>query len=234
MSRARIAPLADSVLDRVGLEIVEGDIAPGLTFTLQELCDRFDVSRTVARETMRSLEDLMLVEARPRIGIRVLPSKRWNVFSPRVIGWKLSSSGHDAQLRTLTELRAAVEPAAARHAADRATPEQRARLVTLAAQLRALGEGGSGDHPDFLEADMEFHTLLLRASGNDMFAALGGPIAEVLVGRTRLGYQPSHPEPEALHRHDEVARAIAAGDREAAELHARALVVEVREALADL
>ncbi|WP_197511599.1 FadR/GntR family transcriptional regulator [Tessaracoccus coleopterorum] len=82
MSRDRIAPLADSVLDRVGLEIVDGVIEPGQTFTLQELSDRFDVSRTVARETMRSLEDLKLVEARPRIGIRALPSERWNVFSP--------------------------------------------------------------------------------------------------------------------------------------------------------
>ena len=234
MPTPRIAPLAESVLDRIGAEIVDGTIAPDMTFTLQELSDRFEVSRTVARETMRSLEDLNLVEARPRIGIRVLPRARWNVFSPKVIAWQLSSTGHDAQLRTLTELRAAVEPAAARHAADRATPEQREHLLELAATLRRFGEAGEGNLPGFLDADIEFHALLLHASGNEMFAALSDAIGEVLVGRTRLGYQPAFPEREALHRHDELARAIASGDREAAELHSRALVVEVREALSGL
>lgn len=234
MSRGRIAPLADSVLDRVGVEIVDGTLAPGKAFTLQDLTDRFDVSRTVARETMRSLEDLRLVEARPRIGIRVLPRDRWNVFSPKVISWQLRSARHDTQLRTLTELRAAVEPMAAMHAAERATDVQRGRLVELADLLNELGSSGRGDQQEFLDADIEFHTLLLEASGNDMFASLSDAIAEVLIGRTNLGLQPAHPQGEALHRHVELARAVSAGDGAAAELHSRGLVVEVREALKDI
>ncbi|WP_197511598.1 FadR/GntR family transcriptional regulator [Tessaracoccus coleopterorum] len=151
-----------------------------------------------------------------------------------MIGWKLASSGHDAQLRTLTELRAAVEPMAALHAAERATDAQRERLAVLADRLKELGSSGRGDRQEFLDADIEFHTLLLVASGNDMFASLADAISEVLVGRTRLGLQPEHPEPEALHRHIELARAVSAGDRAAAELHARGLVTEVREALKDI
>lgn len=233
MSSPRAA-LSHSVMDTVGVEIVSGQLAPGEGFTLQDLTERFGVSRTVARETMRALEELSLVAASPRIGITVLPAGQWKVFSPRVIEWRLQSGQHDAQLRSLTELRAAVEPAAAHHAATRATPGERLRFTELAATLRRLGEAGEGHLEEFLRADIEFHTLLLQASGNEMFAALGETIGEVLVGRTHLGLQPAHPEPDILDRHDAMARAIVDGDAVAAESHARALVHEVSDALAHL
>lgn len=230
MISLRVAPLADALLDEIGVEIVSGSMPPGHTFTLQDVIDRFDVSRTVAREMMRSLEDLSLVEARPRIGITVLSPARWNVYSPRVVAWRLKCQ-HFAQLRSLTELRVAIEPTAAFHAAERATPEQRTRLVELAATLRELGEAGFGAGPDFLRSDIEFHSLLLEASGNEMFAALSATIGQILIGRTDLGLQPGHPEPEALAQHDALAAAIAQGDGPAAEAHARGLVEEVRRAL---
>ena len=223
--------LSHTVLDTVGVEIVGGTLAPGDGFTLQDLAERFGVSRTVARETMRALEELSLVAASPRIGITVLPAAHWDVFSPRVIGWRLRTDANYAQLRSLTELRAAVEPAAARHAATRATAEQRARLIELAATLRRLGEAGAGDGEEFLSADIEFHALLLAASGNEMFTALTESVSEVLAGRTRLGLQPAHPETEALAHHELLARAVADGDPATAEHHARALGHEVSEAI---
>lgn len=230
MSSPRVVPLVDSILEEIGVEIVSGTIADGATFTLQSITDRFGVSRTVAREMMRSLEDLSLVEARPRVGITVLAATSWNVFSPRVVAWRLRCQ-QGAQLRSLTELRVAIEPTAAYHAAVRATPDQRARLVELAAELRQLGEAGHGGGDEFLRADIEFHSLLLLASGNEMFAALGDTVGEILIGRTDLGLQPGYPEREALDRHEALAAAIAGGQPTEAEEHARALVDEVRTAL---
>lgn len=225
------AALAESVLDRIGTEIVGGAIQPGDSFTLQDLTERFAVSRTVAREAMRALEELSIVTARPRVGITVQAPDKWNVFSPRLIAWRLQSAQRAAQLGSLTELRAAVEPAAARHAAVRSSDEERKRLVELGAALRRLGESGAGHGEEFLRTDIEYHTLLLTSSGNEMFAALAGSIAEVLIGRTRLGLQAAHPEPEALDRHTLLAQAIHDRDPAAAEQHARALVHEVRDAL---
>lgn len=227
---SRVAPLVDSIVDEIGLAIISGAMAPGEAFTLQSITDKFTVSRTVAREMMRSLEDLSLVEARPRIGITVLPAGSWNVFSPRVVAWRLRCQ-QGAQLRSLTELRVAIEPTAAYHAAVRATPDQRARLVELAAELRQLGEAGHGDGYNFLRADIEFHSLLLESSGNEMFAALGDTVGEILIGRTDLGLQPEYPAREALDRHEALAAAIAGGQPTEAEEHARALVDEVRTAL---
>ena len=89
-----------------------------------ELAERYEVSRTVVREAVRVLESMHLVESRRRVGVTVLPTERWNVYDPQVITWRLAGSDRARQLRSLTVLRSAVEPVAARLAAELATPER--------------------------------------------------------------------------------------------------------------
>ncbi|WP_402461701.1 FadR/GntR family transcriptional regulator [Isoptericola aurantiacus] len=221
--------LHSAVLDAVGRSITSGDVAPGTPLTLESIGTQHGVSRTVAREVMRMLEGLGLVRSRRRVGLVVLPLAEWNVLDPRVIRWRLAGPGRDDQLRTLTELRHAVEPLAAAGAARHAGPAERSELLELAARMRVLGS--RGDLEEFLGLDIRLHELLLRASGNEMFGALADVVAEVLAGRTHLGLMPASPEPEALDQHEAVARAVADGDPAAAETAMSALVGEVRRAL---
>ncbi|MEG3615860.1 FadR/GntR family transcriptional regulator [Isoptericola haloaureus] len=223
------AALHSPVLDAVGRSITSGDVPAGAVLTLESIGVEHDVSRTVAREVMRLLEGLGLVRSRRRVGLVVLPMEDWNVLDPRVIRWRLAGPGRDAQLRTLTELRHAVEPLAAAGAARHASDAERAELVDLAARMRVLGV--RGDLEDFLALDIRMHELLLRTSGNEMFGALAGVVAEVLSGRTHLGLMPASPAPEALDQHEAVARAVAAGDAPAAEAAMAAIVGEVRRSL---
>lgn len=221
--------LHTSVLDNIGLRITSGDLAEGRVLTLDGMQEQFGVSRTVARETMRVLESMGLVTSRRRVGITVQPQSSWQVYDPRLIGWRLAGPHRDAQLRALTELRIAVEPVAAARAAWNASAKERDRLLDLAAGMRRLGE--AGELEQFLELDIAFHTLLLEAGGNEMFAALKDVVAAVLRGRTTLGLMPEKPVPSALALHEDVARAVAARFPEAAELAMRALVAEVRDAV---
>lgn len=221
--------LQDRVLDRLGQEIVAGTVPAGHRYRLDELQERFAISRTVARDVMRVLESLGLVTPRRSVGVIVNPGSEWNVYAARVIHWRLACSEAEQQFRELTQLRIAVEPVAASEAATNASAAARTRIVELGEELRRLGEAGRLE--DFLTADVEFHALLLRESGNSMFAALEGVIAEVLAGRTHAGLMPFHPRPEALDAHQGLADAVARGDRGAAEAHALAVVSEVREAL---
>ncbi|MEV6813258.1 FCD domain-containing protein [Micromonospora sp. NPDC051296] len=227
--RASAPVLHDAVLDALGLEIASGQHAPGTALTLEQLQQRFGVSRTVMREAMRILESLNLVHSRRRVGLVVQPMHRWQVLDPRVIRWRLDGPGRADQLRTLTELRVAVEPLAAAAAAQHATVAERERLRTLAARMRQLGEAGELDA--FLQADVEFHALLLQACLNEMFTALTSVIAEVLAGRTEHGLMPKPPRPVALDLHEHVARCVAAGDARGAEVAMRELVEEVRDAI---
>lgn len=225
-------PLLTTVLDELGREIISGVMPEGYTFTLQTIGDRFDISRTVAREAMRALEQLGLVNSSRRVGITVRPRDSWAVFDPAVITWRLQTdSERDAQLHSLTELRIAVEPIASYNAAASATPAQKDELLALATTIRELGEGTQGASSDFLAADMRFHALLLEASGNEMFTALSSPLLKALYGRTEFGMQPEVPASEALDAHEKLARAIHAGDCRAAETASRELISEVREAL---
>lgn len=223
--------LHSAVLDALGRSITGGDLAPGTLLTLEAIGAEHGVSRTVAREVMRLLEGLGLVRSGRRVGIVVLPMESWSVLDPRVIRWRLQGPGRDAQLRTLTELRHAVEPLAAAGAARHATAETRDELVGLATRMRVLGE--HGDLTEFLALDIRMHELVLRSSGNELFGALAGVVAAVLSGRTHLGLMPASPVPEALDQHEAVARAVAAGDPEAAEAAMAAIVGEVRRALTE-
>lgn len=227
-------PLLSSVLDSLGREIISGKLKEGETFTLQTTGERFDISRTVAREAMRALEQLGLVVSSRRVGITVQPKSKWAVFDDKVIAWRLETDSERAsQLHSLTELRIGVEPVASYNAALHATDEQRAELKDLAAVMRQLGESIHGDSYEFLEADTRYHALILEASGNEMFAALAPTLNTALVGRTKSGLQPGKPNPQALDAHDKLAEAIASGNAEEAEQASRAILSEVREALHD-
>ncbi|GEO97170.1 FadR/GntR family transcriptional regulator [Kocuria turfanensis] len=221
------------VLDRLGRSVASGERTPGTVLTLAGLEEEFGVSRTLVREVVRVLESMGMLESRRRVGVTVRPSQDWNPFDPRLIRWRLGGPGRDAQLLSLTELRAAIEPVAARLAAARADASTRRRLVELAARLKELGEAHRGTDPEYLATDIAYHELLLAASGNPMLAALGGTVAEVLSGRTALGLMPRDPAPGALEDHEATAAAVASGDAATAEARARAVVTEVLEEVAD-
>ncbi|WP_076465837.1 FadR/GntR family transcriptional regulator [Actinomyces mediterranea] len=223
--------LHNDVREALGRRIVSGDLAAGKPLTLEWIQNEYGVSRTIARECVRSLETDGLMESRRRTGLIIRPRSEWDSLSPTVIRWQLDADPRGPKLGALTEARAAIEPSAAAAAARRATEEERSSILRLATLLREQSE--SEDLSDFLVTDIEFHSLILTASHNDVFAALTGLVAEVLSGRTRLGLYPARPEPIALDLHDEVARAIANGASATAEAATRSLVAEVKAALLD-
>ena len=218
-----------SIIEELGRSIVSGDLPSGERLTIEALQQRFGVSRTVIRDCMRILESMNLVFSKRRVGIVVQSPDQWNVYDARIIRWRLEGASRARQFKSLTELRCAVEPLAAAGAARNATEEQRDAVVELAGQLRTLGEAGRLE--EFLVVDIEFHALLLQASGNEMFSALDDVVTEVLRGRTNQGLMPSKPREHALASHETVAAAVSRADAYAAEAAMRDLLAEVRDAI---
>jgi DNA-binding FadR family transcriptional regulator len=218
------------VTEDVGRSIVDGTVPAGTVLLSDEIERSQGVSRSVIREAIRVLGTMGLVESVKRVGIRVLPPARWNVYDPTVIRWRLLGPGNGDQLRSLTELRAAVEPMAAELAAAHAPAAVSAELLEVADLMRTAGQ--TGDRAQFLQLDIRFHRLVLQGSGNEMFAKLDEPIAAVLSGRTDLGLMPNHPHQNTLQLHADVADAIRdeepARARTAMELIMRRTYAEVQ------
>lgn len=219
------------VVDVLGREISAGTHPPGSVLRIEELEQRFGISRSVVREVVRTLASIRLVVGRKRVGIVVRPRSEWNTFDPALIRWLLAAD-RAAQVKTLVELRTAVEPVAAGAAAQRAPGEDADRLVTLAGLMATHAE--TGDLDEFLDCDVAFHSLVLSSSGNEMFSQLHEVVEEVLRWRTGMGLMPEHPEPVAVRLHHEIAECIHGGDRERAESAMRELVAEAFEGTLEL
>lgn len=223
------APLAGDtglharLLDRLGTAICARELAPGAVLYIDDLVEQYAVSRSVVREVLRVLAAMGLVETRRRVGILIRPATAWNVFDPQVIRWRLASTDRMAQLRSIGELRAAVEPEAAWLAAARATHDEASDLVGIAAKMWAAGKAGAEE--EFLRLDIEFHRQILLSSRNEMFVKLQDLLAEVLSGRHHYHLMPHHPHEQALQLHADVAQAIQRHDAERART-ATARIVE--------
>ncbi|MFE0205790.1 FadR/GntR family transcriptional regulator [Streptomyces sp. NPDC058985] len=211
------------VLDTLGPAITAGEYPAGSVLRTDELAQRFEVSRSVMREAVRVLESMHLVESRRRVGVTVLPECEWNVYDPQVIRWRLAGAERPRQLRSLTVLRSAVEPVAAGLTARLATPEQCAELTECALGMVANSSGHRLE--EYLFHDVAFHRVILTASGNEMFARLGGVVAEVLAGRTHHDVMFEDPDPAAVTLHVQVAEAVRARDAERAERLTREITV---------
>jgi len=212
------------VLNTLGARIASGELAAYTVVNLNGLEEEYQVSRTVIREVVRVLESHGMLVSRRRVGITVQPMAKWDLLDQSVIRWRLDGPGCDQQISELMELRLAVEPVAARFAAERATDDERTELVDLAKTLEELGRQMKGDTREFMDADIAFHTILIDASRSLLLMCMVGPITEVISGRWVHNMLSGTPQAGTLECHVAVAEAVRAGDAAAATMASASLL----------
>lgn len=221
--------LARRVLDDLGRSIVMRERETRTVLRIEDLQQEFGVSRTVIRDALRSLESMNLVRPRRRVGVTVQAPEDWAVFSPDVVRWRLESGDED-QMRSFVTLRLAVEPVAASLAAAAGHDFLGPKLVALAESMSDRAE--AEDLDTFLTYDLEFHSLILRNCGNEMFAALDDVTGEVIRARHRKHLMPRRPRDIPLLLHRLVAVAVRDGEPASAETAMRQIVAEVQSVVA--
>lgn len=213
--------LRGAIAHKLGTAILAGDYAPGDTLSGEvAFAEALDVSRSAYREAVQVLTAKGLVESRPKTGTRVLPRHRWNLLDPDVLAWAFAGEPDMDLIRGLFELRAIIEPAAARLAAERRNADDLGRIGdALSAMTRHTLATDTGR-----AADRDFHHAILRATHNDalvvMSASIGAAVSWTTQYKQRVRALPRDPIPDHVRVHE----AIVAGDGNAADAAMRRLV----------
>lgn len=217
MSQHRPRGLHGQTVETLASRIMSNEYPEGTILDLPTLRAELDVSLTALREALKVLTAKGMIDARQKRGTFVQPRSSWNMLDADVMRWHTSSAADPALFDQLTEVRAVVEPAAARMAAERATDED------IAALTEALDAMATADDVDAaVEADITFHRRLLLATHNDFLAQIAQIIAIGLAERDKFVHHANPSDPVPSHR--PVLDAVAAHDPEAAERAMRALV----------
>lgn len=215
--------LTGEVVERIGGQIVRGDVAPGGSLPIEaELAKQHDTSRTVIREAVKMLTAKGLVGSRPRRGTYVEPEAKWNILDPDVLRWILQRRFSFELMRDFLVAREGIEPKAAAAAAIR---QDRAAIAQIAARLEDMREADEG-RMDSLESDIAFHIAILHASGNRFFVQFSHVIETALRFSIRLTNSVKGVRMASVADHERIYRAIELGDADEAEQAAQDLLTE--------
>jgi GntR family transcriptional repressor for pyruvate dehydrogenase complex len=221
--------LVGEIVESLAGSIREGRLQPGEKLpTEAEIMARFDVSRTVVRESLSKLQASGLVETRHGIGTFVLQPQNAGNF-------KITAEDFAtvADVISVLELRISLETEAAGLAAQRRTPEN---LKAMEAALRAFHDSISLDS-DAVPPDFQFHMEVARSTGNRHFADLMTYLGTMIIPRTRVNTAHSAPEGRFNYlqrvnsEHESIYNAIRNQDAEAARAAMRTHLSNSRERL---
>lgn len=199
-------------MHQIGIGIVRGELEPGDSLSEDGLVSEPGVSRTVLREAIKVLAAKGLVESRPKTGTWVRPRSDWNLLDPDVLAWQLESGPTREFLEDALELRRMIEPGAARLAAERATAEEVAALEEAHA---AMSE--AKDLDAWIEPDVLFHSILVRAARNELLERLSPIISSMLRTLFMVSSRPPRTFTRALPMHEAIIDAVRAHEPDLAE-----------------
>jgi DNA-binding FadR family transcriptional regulator len=224
-SRRKSLRIHGSIAWDLGKAIISGRYLPGELLDGEIVAsERLKVSRTAYREAVRILAAKGLVQPRPKVGTVVSPQEQWHWLDPDVLSWIFQSEPPEDLLASLYDLRQIIDPAAAALASLR---RNAADLEAMSSALKGMELYTLADERG-QQADQDFHSTLLRASGNVFLASLvngiGAAVRWTTIFKQRKSPLPRNPLPE----HQRVHRAIAAADPKAAQSAMEELVTFAR------
>jgi hypothetical protein len=138
----------------IGIDIIAGRYGEGARIPGDaELLATFGVSRTVLRESVKTLVAKGLLTTKAGVGTVVRGRSAWNMFDVDVLAWHLDVGIDKRFLSDLAEIRLAVEPQAAALAATRRTD---ADIAELRRSMQIMGNEPP-DSTAFADGDLALH-----------------------------------------------------------------------------
>jgi DNA-binding FadR family transcriptional regulator len=157
----KVRTLPVQVAAHLTRRIVNGQIGEGRAPSELDISREFGVSRVVARETLKILASLDIVDIAQGRRVTVRPQAEWDYLSPLLAEW-LPEEHVDELLRELHQVRELLEPELAAMAAAAISDETLARLRDELDRMARV----ESDPDAYLEVDHEFHMEICRAANN--------------------------------------------------------------------
>jgi DNA-binding FadR family transcriptional regulator len=185
------------------------------------------VSRTVIREAISRLQAGKIIETRHGIGSFVLEPPREG------LGIGIVAATTLLDVLSVLELRISLETECAGLAAQRATPGD---IAAIRAALDAI-EATRRNRYDSVDADLQFHVSIARATGNRYFVDILTQMGSALIPRKRLDSAGiAHSDPDAYLslvnlEHESILAAITRHDADGARAAMRMHLSNSRERL---
>ena len=182
--------------------VLHHELRPGERTSVNMLAERLEIGRTPVKEAITRLQTEGLLSVAGRSGTVV-------------------NSIDAEQAAQLFSLRQVLEDFAAEEAVKHVTAKQLGRLKKLAQEMREHSLDNTGDRilstANFVRTNVEFHALIVEASGNHFLLRLYSQIQMQLQIVTYLihrGYDPRAAE-RRQKEHEAIVRALAARDGKA-------------------
>jgi len=184
--------------------IVSLELPPGAVIDERMLMERLGLGRTPVREALRQLAQEQLVEVFPRRGMFV--------------------TGVDVRdLARISEVRAALEPEAARLAAERATDEERDELTALSDQIKRGA--------DMMGPDERIHRAIYAAAHNHLLEKTLGEYYVLALRIWMIALDHAEELADAVEAHRGLIQAIVVADDDRAADLMRAHVENFEQAM---
>lgn len=200
--------LRDEVYDILKRLIITREIKPGEKINEEELAKKIGVSRTPIRETLCRLENEGIIEIIPRRGAFVVTQSKEKVTETLQVrevleGLVARLATKNMDKKTLGKLKECLEKISS-------SPEENSKLLKYA------------------RADVEFHSLLLDVSNNQMLQNMMGVVnAHLQLIRLRTVVLPGRAQ-KTVEEHYKILEAVEKGNEEAAEELMRKHIQSVR------
>ena len=208
LPRRKRSLLGDDVYESLSAAVLEHILSPGDRINIDAIARELDVSPTPVREALARLESEGLVRKRPLAGYTVSPLLT------------------RAEFADMFDMRLLLECAAARWAAERAGPGQRAELVVEAARTVEAGDDREW-HAAFTALDARLHDLVARAAASPLLHdSITRLHSHLHLHRRSFPYAQTTATTD---EHERIAAAIRDADPDRAEAAMRAHLTLARE-----
>lgn len=212
LSPMRVPKASDVLAHELRERILEGEFVAGVGLPSErEIVAQTGMSRTTVREALRILEVQGLIRIKSgRTGGAFVQQPGEDVMVNTV---GLLVRGQRIRLSALVETREAIEPYCARLAAIHRTDKDLVMLERLNSDIA----DPEHDLASFLDANVEWHIAVARASANEMLAGLMVGLSRAIRAATDdEAFVDEEVRTSAVHAHEGVMAAIRSKDEDAA------------------